>query len=224
MENLEDKELNMMPRIGDNAPDFDAITTHGKINFSDYANGKWVVFFSHPADFTPVCTTELIGFAKRKNEFEALNTKLLGLSIDSIHSHLAWINNIKENTGVYLDFPIIADIDMKVARLYGMLQPNESKTEAVRAVFFIDPFLNIRLMMYYPLNIGRNIDEIIRVLEALQISDKHKVAIPLNWKKGDKVIVSPPKTLKELESRIKDESTEKIDFYLIKKELEDNQR
>ncbi len=224
MENLEDKELNMMPRIGDNAPDFDAITTHGKIYFSDYANGKWVVFFSHPADFTPVCTTELIGFAKRKNEFEALNTKLLGLSIDSIHSHLAWINNIKENTGVYLDFPIIADIDMKVARLYGMLQPNESKTEAVRAVFFIDPFLNIRLMMYYPLNIGRNIDEIIRVLEALQISDKHKVAIPLNWKKGDKVIVSPPKTLKELESRIKDESTEKIDFYLIKKELEDNQR
>ncbi len=215
-----DNEMNIIPRIGDDAPDFTAITTHGKLNFSEFANGKWVVLFSHPADFTPVCTTELSGFAERKNEFEALNTKLMGLSIDSIHSHLAWVNNVKEKTNVYLDFPIIADIDMKVAKLYGMLQPNESETAAVRAVFFIDPFLKIRLIMYYPLNVGRNMDEILRALEALQTSDKHKVALPLNWKKGNKVIVPPPKTLAEMEDRIENTSYEKVDFYLAKKELE----
>lgn len=215
-----DNEMNIMPRIGDDAPDFTAVTTHGKLNFSEFANGKWVVLFSHPADFTPVCTTELSGFAERKNEFEALNTKLMGLSIDSIHSHLAWVNNVKEKTNVYLDFPIIADIDMKVAKLYGMLQPNESETAAVRAVFFIDPFLKIRLIMYYPLNVGRNMDEILRALEALQTSDKHKVALPLNWKKGNKVIVPPPKTLAEMEDRIENTSYEKVDFYLAKKELE----
>ncbi len=208
-----------MPRIGDDAPDFDAMTTHGKLNFSEFADGKWVVLFSHPADFTPVCTTELSGFAQRKDEFEALNTKLIGLSIDSIHSHLAWVNNVKEKTNVYLDFPIIADIDMKVAKLYGMLQPNESETAAVRAVFFIDPYMKIRLIMYYPLNVGRNMDEILRVLDALQVSDKNKVALPLNWKRGDKVIVPPPKTLEEMEERIADSAHEKIDFYLVKKEL-----
>jgi peroxiredoxin (alkyl hydroperoxide reductase subunit C) len=212
-------EFTIMPRIGDNAPDFDAVTTHGKLNFSDFADGKWVILFSHPADFTPVCTTELSGFASRQKEFEALNTKLIGLSIDSIHSHLAWVNNVKEKTGVYLDFPIIADIDMKVAKLYGMLQPNESETAAVRAVFFIDPYLKIRLIMYYPLNVGRNMDEILRSLEALQTSDEYKVALPLNWKKGDKVIVPPPKTLKEMEAVIKNDTYEKVDFYLAKKAL-----
>ena len=212
-------EITTMPRIGDNAPDFDAVTTHGKLNFSDYADGKWVILFSHPADFTPVCTTELSGFANRAKEFEALNTKLIGLSIDSIHSHLAWVNNVKEKTGVYLDFPIIADIDMKVAKMYGMLQPNESETAAVRAVFFIDPYLKIRLVMYYPLNVGRNMDEILRALEALQTSDEHKVALPLNWKKGDKVIVPPPKTLKEMEAVIENDTYEKVDFYLARKAL-----
>lgn len=212
-------EINSMPRIGDDAPDFDAITTHGALKLSEYADGKWVVLFSHPADFTPVCTTELSGFAERKQEFEALNTKLIGLSIDSIHSHLAWVNNVKEKTGVYFDFPIIADLDMKVAKLYGMLQPNESKTAAVRAVFFIDPYQKIRLIMYYPLNVGRNIDEILRVLLGLQVSDEYKVALPLNWKKGDKVIVPPPKTLEQMEERIQDTSCEKVDFYLARKEL-----
>ncbi len=215
-------EMNIMPRIGDDAPDFEALTTHGNLKFSEFAEGKWVVLFSHPADFTPVCTTELSGFAKRKQEFEALNTKLMGLSIDSIHSHLAWVNNVHEKTGVYLDFPIIADIDMKVAKLYGMLQPNESETAAVRAVFFIDPYLKIRLIMYYPLNVGRNMNEILRVLEALQVSDKHKVAMPLDWKKGDKVIVPPPKTLEEMENRIQDDSCEKVDFYLARKDLQLN--
>ncbi|MCC5931113.1 MAG: peroxiredoxin [Cyclobacteriaceae bacterium] len=209
-----------MPRIGDIAPDFEAVTTKGKIKFSDFAKGKWIVMFSHPADFTPVCTTEMSGFAVRKEEFDALNTELMGLSIDSIHSHLAWVNNVREKTGVYFDFPIIADIDMKVSKLYGMLQPNESETAAVRAVFFIDPKKKIRLIMYYPLNVGRNMDEILRVLEALQVSDKHKVAMPLNWKAGDKVIVPPPKTLDELEARLKDDSIEKVDFYLAKRDLE----
>jgi peroxiredoxin (alkyl hydroperoxide reductase subunit C) len=217
--NLELQQVNSMPRIGDKAPDFEAVTTKGKIKFSDFAKDKWVVMFSHPADFTPVCTTEMSGFAKRKGEFDALNTELLGLSIDSIHSHLAWVQNVRKNTGVYFDFPIIADIDMKVSKLYGMLQPNESETAAVRAVFFIDPAKKIRLIMYYPLNVGRNMDEILRALEALQISDKYKVAMPLDWKKGDKVIVGPPKTLDELNARLADDSLEKVDFYLAMKNI-----
>lgn len=219
MEDQEFKEATSMPRIGDNAPDFKAKTTKGDIKLSEFAKDRWIVMFSHPADFTPVCTTEMSGFATRKPEFEALNTELLGLSIDSIHSHLAWVNNVREKTGVYFDFPIIADIDMKVSKLYGMLQPNESETAAVRAVFFIDPKKKIRLIMYYPLNVGRNMDEILRALEALQTSDKFGVAMPLDWKKGDKVIVPPPKTLEEMEARLKDDSVEKIDFYLAKKSL-----
>ncbi len=219
MEAQENLTVNTMPRIGDQAPDFEAVTTTGNMKFSEYAEGKWVVMFSHPADFTPVCTTEMSGFAERKAEFDALNTELVGLSIDSIHSHLAWVNNVREKTGVYFSFPIIADIDMKVSKLYGMLQPNESETAAVRAVFFIDPSKKIRLIMYYPLNVGRNMDEIIRALKALQFSDEHKVAMPLNWKPGDKVIVPPPKTLAQMEERINDDSCEKIDFYLAKKSI-----
>jgi peroxiredoxin (alkyl hydroperoxide reductase subunit C) len=213
------EQVMMMPRIGDVAPDFNAITTKGMIKLSDFAKDKWIVMFSHPADFTPVCTTEMSGFAIRKAEFDALNTELIGLSIDSIHSHLAWVNNVREKTGVYFDFPIIADLDMKVSKMYGMLQPNESETAAVRAVFFIDPAKKIRLIMYYPLNVGRNMDEIIRALEALQTADKYKVALPLNWKKGEKVIIPPPKTLAEMQERIDDDSIEKIDFYLAKKSL-----
>ncbi len=218
-ENIISENVNSMPRIGDQAPDFTAVTTKGKIKFSDFAKDKWVVMFSHPADFTPVCTTEMSGFATRKGEFEALNTELLGLSIDSIHAHLGWVQNVRINTGVYFDFPIIADLDMKVSKLYGMLQPNESETAAVRAVFFIDPNKKIRLIMYYPLNVGRNMDEILRALEALQTSDKYKVAMPLDWKKGDKVIVGPPKTLDELNERINDDSLEKVDWYLAKKSI-----
>jgi peroxiredoxin 2/4 len=216
---MEQQELYSMPRIGDKAPDFEALTTTGKMKFSDYEPGKWKVLFSHPADFTPVCTTEMSGFAENQSVFDGLNTALVGLSIDSIHSHLAWVNNVREKTGVYFQFPIIADLDMKVSKLYGMLQPNESETAAVRAVFFIDPDHKIRLIMYYPLNVGRNMDEIIRALKALQFSDKNKVAIPLNWQPGDKVIVPPPKTLAEMDARIADNSIEKIDFYLAKKQL-----
>jgi peroxiredoxin (alkyl hydroperoxide reductase subunit C) len=215
----EQEKIVTIPRIGDQAPDFEATTTKGPVKFSDFAKDKWVVLFSHPADFTPVCTTEMTGFAEHKAEFDALNTELMGLSIDSIHSHLAWVNNVKEKTGVYFDFPIIADLDMKVSKLYGMLQPNESETAAVRAVFFIDPKKKIRLIMYYPLNVGRNMDEILRVLEGLQVSDANSVALPLNWRKGDKVIVPPPKTLDEMQERIDNTSYEKIDFYLCKKEI-----
>lgn len=212
-------EPTMMPRIGDDAPNFTAVTTHGTLTLHDYAPDKWIVLFSHPADFTPVCTTEMSGFATRKDEFEALNAVRIGLSIDSIHAHLAWVNNVKEKTGVYFDFPIIADIDMKVSRLYGMLQPNESETAAVRAVYFIDPSKKIRLIMYYPLNVGRNMEEILRVLEAMQVADKYKVALPLDWRKGEKVIVPPPKTADEMSERVNDTTLEKVDFYLAKKDL-----
>jgi peroxiredoxin (alkyl hydroperoxide reductase subunit C) len=216
---MEQQEINMMPRIGDKAPSFKANTTKGMIELDNYAKDKWLVMFSHPADFTPVCTTEMSGFAQRKSEFDELNTELLGLSIDSIHSHLAWVNNVQEKTGVYFDFPIIADIDMKVSKLYGMLQPNEAETAAVRAVFFIDPSKKIRLIMYYPLNVGRNMDEILRALKALQISDEYSVAMPLDWKPGSKVIVPPPKTLDEMKTRLEDDSCERTDFYLCKKSL-----
>ncbi len=218
-ETLVQEPVVSMPRIGDQAPDFEALTTKGKIKMSDFAKGKWIVMFSHPADFTPVCTTEMSGFAIRKKEFDSLNTELLGLSIDSIHAHLGWVQNVRETTGVYFDFPIIADIDMKVSQRYGMLQPNESETSAVRAVFFIDPTKKIRLIMYYPLNVGRNMDEILRALLALQTSDKHKVAMPLDWKKGDKVIVPPPKSLDELNARLADDTLEKVEWYLAKKEI-----
>ena len=213
------QEMYSMPRIGDTAPDFEAVTTKGPIQMSEFAKDKWTVMFSHPADFTPVCTTEMSGFALRKGEFDALNTELLGLSIDSIHAHLGWVQNVRETTGVYFDFPIIADIDMKVSKRYGMLQPNESETAAVRAVFFIDPSKKIRLIMYYPLNVGRNMDEILRALEALQISDKYKVALPLDWKKGDKVICPAPKSLNDLNARLADNSVEKVTWYLAKKSI-----
>ena len=207
-----------MIRLGDNAPDFEANTTFGPIKFSDFNKNNWVLLFSHPADFTPVCTTEMSGFANDSAFFEERNTKLLGLSIDSIHSHVAWVNNVKKNSGVLLNFPIIADIDMSVSKLYGMLQPGESETSTVRAVFFIDPTSKVRLIMYYPLNVGRNLEEIKRVLIALQTSDVNKVSLPLNWQPGEKVIVPPPKTVEAMLER-EDSDYEMVDFYLAKKEL-----
>ncbi|TAH22206.1 MAG: peroxiredoxin [Cytophagales bacterium] len=215
---MENTQINFMPRIGDNAPDFEAISTVGKIKLSDYAKGSWVILFSHPADFTPVCTTELTGFAMEEENFKSVNTKLIGVSVDSIHSHIAWVSNVNKNLGVMMRFPLIADTDMKVAKLYGMIQPGESETAAVRAVFFIDPNMKIRLIMYYPLNVGRNMAEIKRTLKALQTVDTHKVACPLNWNEGDKVIVPAPKTIEDLEIREKSD-LEMIDFYLAKKSI-----
>lgn len=213
-----EQEMNVMPRIGDMAPDFSAMTTQGQLQFSEFIKGSWTILFSHPADFTPVCTTEMTGFAELEDDFAKMDTKLIGLSIDSIHSHIAWVANVKEKMGILMKFPIIADIDMKVSKLYGMLQPGESETAAVRAVFFIDPNGKIRLIMYYPLDVGRNMDEIVRALQALQAADKHKVALPLNWRPGDKAIVPPPKTVPEMEERIKSDY-EMIDFYLAKKNI-----
>lgn len=218
MENQTAQKLNM-PLIGEKAPDFTQNSTHGPITFSEFNKGSWVILFSHPADFTPVCTTELSEFAIDKEFYAAHNTKLLGLSIDSIHSHLAWVNNVREKTGVYMDFPILADIDMKVAHLYGMLHPGASATAAVRAVFFIDPNGITKLMLYYPLNIGRNMEEIKRILIALQTAEEKSVALPANWQPGDKAIVPAPKTLAEMEERIANTEYEKIDFYLSKKQI-----
>ena len=194
-------EFRSMPVIGEPAPDFEAVTTQGPIKLSDY-KGKWVVLFSHPADFTPVCTTEFMAFAGIYDELKAMNVSLIGLSIDSVHSHLAWIRNIKEKMGVEIPFPVIADLSMEVANLYGMIHKGQSSTSAVRAVFFIDPEGKIRAMIYYPLSNGRYIPEIVRILKAFQTSDKNHVATPANWQPGDKVIVPPPVTQKDADERL----------------------
>jgi peroxiredoxin (alkyl hydroperoxide reductase subunit C) len=212
-------QVNNMPRIGDMAPDFEALTTTGKLKFSDYNKDSWVIFFSHPADFTPVCTTEMTGFANEQESFfDKHNCKLMGLSIDSIHSHIAWVDNVRKNSGVLFKFPIVADIDMSVSKQWGMLQPGESDTAAVRAVFFVDPSGKIRLVMYYPLNVGRNMEEIKRCLLALQTSDENKVAMPLNWQPGEEVIIPAPKTVEGLLER-NSSNLKMMDFYLAKKSL-----
>lgn len=206
-----------LPRINEPAPQFKAKTTHGEINLSDY-KGKWVVLFSHPADFTPVCTTEFIAFAKKHDAFQKLNTQVIGLSIDSIYSHIAWVRNIEENFKLKVPFPVIADLDMSVAKKYGMVHPTASDTSAVRAVFVIDPDQKIRAMIYYPLTNGRSIDEVLRIVEALQTSDKNAVATPENWHPGESVIVPPPQTQTDAEKRVK-EPFEVTDWYFSKKKL-----
>jgi peroxiredoxin 2/4 len=205
-----------LPILGAPAPDFEAVTTQGTITLSEL-QGKWVVLFSHPADFTPVCTTEFIAFAQVYDELKAMNTQLVGLSIDSVHSHIAWIRNIKEKMGIEIPFPVIADLDMKVATLYGMVHPGQSSTATVRTVFFIDDKGILRAMIYYPLSNGRSIPEIVRLVKALQTSDKEGVATPANWQPGDKVIVPPPKTVDEAEKRIS-EGYDYKDFYLCFKD------
>lgn len=193
-----DEQARRLPLIGEKAPEFKAETTQGHINFPEDFKGHWVVFFSHPADFTPVCTTEFMTFATMQPEFEKLNCKLLGLSIDSTYSHIAWLRTIKEKIdykgmkGVEVNFPVISDLTMEVSRAFGMLQPGASNTQAVRAVFIIDPNGTVRALMYYPLSNGRNMEEIKRLLVAMQLSDEHKVATPANWRPGDDVIVPPP--------------------------------
>ena len=214
---MEETQAVSMPRLNEPAPEFVAKTTHGTIKLSDL-KGQWVVLFSHPADFTPVCTTEFIAFAKRNDEFKKLNTKVIGLSIDSIYSHLAWIKSIKDNFDVEIPFPIIDDLDMKVAKAYGMIHPGAADTSAVRAVFVIDNEGILRAMIYYPLTNGRSIDEVLRIVEALQTSQKYGVATPENWKPGDKVIVPPPATQEEANKR-KNEGYEYTDWYFSKKEL-----
>lgn len=209
--------LRPMPRLNEPAPSFEAPTSHGTVCLEDY-EGKWLVLFSHPADFTPVCTTEFMAFAKAHRDFQEINTELLGLSIDSSHSHVAWVRNIKEKFGVEIPFPIIADLSMQVATAYGMIQPGASDTSAVRATFVIDPEGILRAMIYYPLSNGRSIPEILRLVTALQTTDKHGVATPEGWQPGDKVIVPPPTTTEEAENRLK-EGYECTDWYFCKKPL-----
>mgnify|MGYP005834600059 CR=1 FL=1 len=197
MENTEIRDFTPMPRIGDPTPEFKAITTQGEIHFPQDYKGKWVILFSHPADFTPVCTSEFITFASMEDEFKKLNCSLVGLSVDGLYSHIAWLRTIKEKIeykgmkNVEVNFPLIEDITMEVAKKYGMIQPGESSTKAVRAVFFIDPKGVIRTIIYYPLSLGRNFDELKRVLIALQTADNFGVAMPADWRPGDDVIVPP---------------------------------
>jgi peroxiredoxin (alkyl hydroperoxide reductase subunit C) len=206
-------------RIGSKAPDFIAKTTHGELRFSDYNKDSWVIFFSHPADFTPVCSTEFHEFALRHDEFKKRNTRLLGLSIDSVYSHLAWVHSIEQLFDTKVPFPVVADLDTKVAQLYGMIHPGASETVTVRAVYFIDPTMTIRAIIYYPLNVGRNLDEIVRTLDALQTATKHGVACPANWKPGDKVIVPAPVTYEGMNTRLAEEGLERKDWWLSKKNL-----
>ncbi|MHB8809600.1 MAG: peroxiredoxin [Desulfobulbaceae bacterium] len=186
-----------MPRIGERAPSFKAVTTQGEINFPEQYAGSWVILFSHPADFTPVCTSEFMTFATREEQFAQANCKLVGLSVDGLYSHIAWLRAIKEKIeyrgmkNVEVKFPLIEDITMEVARKYGMIQPGESSTKAVRAVFVIDPKGIIRTIIYYPLSLGRNFDELYRVVIALQAADAFGVATPADWQPGDDVIVPP---------------------------------
>jgi peroxiredoxin (alkyl hydroperoxide reductase subunit C) len=201
------------------APDFSANTTHGPIKLSEWEKDKWVILFSHPADFTPVCTTEFIEFARRQDEFAKKGVALLGNSIDSVYSHIAWIRNIEKNFDLKIKFPVIADLDQKVARTYGMVHEPSAATATVRCVFFIDPKRVLRAMIYYPLNVGRNFDEIMRVVDALQTADKNGVACPANWKPGDDVIVPAPMTQAAAEARANDKDLQVTDWYLSKKKL-----
>jgi peroxiredoxin (alkyl hydroperoxide reductase subunit C) len=214
---MEDDTCIMFPVLGEPAPDFEAETTQGPITLSSL-KGKWVVLFSHPADFTPVCTTEFLAFSEIYDELKALNVQLIGLSVDSISAHLAWVHAIKEKMGVAIPFPIIADLTMKVAKMYGMIHPGQSSTAAVRCVFFIDDKGIMRAMIYYPLQNGRFMPEIIRLVKALQTTDKFKVSTPANWQPGEKVVVPPPKTTAEMEKRTS-EGYECKDWYLCFKKV-----
>lgn len=207
-----------IPRIGDTAPDFTAVTTDGEITFSQWQDGHWVVLFSHPADFTPVCTTELMEFARQHGEFQKRKVKLIGLSIDSIHSHLAWLENIREKMGVEIPYPLIADLNTAVAQKYGMLHPGASATATVRAVFVIDPKRVVQALIYYPMSNGRNIDEILRLVDSLQISQAKSVATPANWRPGEKVVVPPARTCAALKERATHKEYEVKDFYLAFKQ------
>jgi peroxiredoxin (alkyl hydroperoxide reductase subunit C) len=216
------EEVPTMPLIGDQAPSFTATTTQGDVSFPDDYKGKWVILFSHPADFTPVCTTEFMTFASMQAEFRELNAELLGLSIDSIYAHIAWLRTIKEKIeykgmkGIEVDFPVIADLKMDIAKKFGMVQPNASDTQAVRAVFMIDPKATVRAILYYPLNNGRNMDEVKRLLLAMQKSDAEQVATPANWVPGDDLILPPPGSCGTAKERVETEEEGKycIDWFL----------
>jgi len=207
-----------LPRLGQPAPPFQAETTHGTLRLEDF-KGSWLILFSHPADFTPVCTTEFVEFAKIAPDLRIRGVELLGLSIDSTYSHIAWVRNIERLFNVKIPFPVIADLNKEVATLYGMIMPGESKTEASRCLFVIDPNQIVRAMIYYPLTTGRNMDEILRLIDALQTTDKHGVATPANWRPGDQVIVPPPRTIEAAAERATMPGIECTDWYFAKKSI-----
>ncbi len=220
-------ETSRVPLIGEDAPEFEAETTQGRIKFPDDYKGKWVILFSHPADFTPVCTTEFMTFAKIEPELKKLNCELIGLSIDSTYSHIAWLRTIKEKIkykdmeNVEITYPVISDIKMEVARKYGMIQPSADDTKAVRAVFFIDPHSKIRAIIYYPLSNGRNFDEILRLLKAMQTSDAHNCATPADWQPGDDVIIPPPGSCGAAKERVEQAGDDYycLDWFMCFKKL-----
>lgn len=227
MENQDQEQVVSMPRIGDKAPVFKAVTTQGEIDFPAQYAGSWVILFSHPADFTPVCTSEFITFASLEDKFAEANCKLVGLSVDGLYSHIAWLRTIKEKieyrgmNNVEVNFPLIEDITMEVAKKYGMIQPGEDTTKAVRAVFFIDPKGVIRTIIYYPLSLGRNFDEIYRALIALQTSDAFDVATPADWRPGDDVIVSPAGSCGTAKNRMEGkEDMECQDWFFCTKKID----
>src|ERR1700753_3951997 len=191
-----------IPRILEHAPDFKAKSTHGVIQLSDYTSkGRYVLLFSHPSDFTPVCTTEFIEFARRADDFERLNVQLIGVSIDRIYSHIAWVRDIERHSGVDVKFPVVADLDQKVSQAYGLVHEAVSDTSTVRAVFAVDPKQNIRAIIYYTMQLGRNVDEMIRIFEGMQTIDGNGVSVPANWKRGDAVIVPAPVTVEDARKR-----------------------
>jgi peroxiredoxin 2/4 len=220
--NMDENNVTRMPLIGDDAPAFRAVTTQGVINFPEDYKGKWVILFSHPADFTPVCTTEFMTFASMEQDFKALNTELIGLSVDSLYAHIAWLRTIKEKIkfkgmeNVEVNFPLIEDIKMEVANKFGMIQPNSSGTQAVRAVFVIDPKAKIRTILYYPLSTGRNFDEIKRIIQALQKADADGVATPADWRPGDDVIIPPAGSCGVAKERVEDTSEDRycLDWFM----------
>lgn len=219
------EQANRLPLIGEKVPSFTAETTQGEVKFPDDYKGKWVVFFSHPADFTPVCTTEFMTFASMEKEFRDLNCELLGLSIDSTYSHIAWLRTIKEKIeykgmkDVEVNFPVISDLTMEVSKKFGMLQPQASTTQAVRAVFMIDPKAIVRAILYYPLSNGRNMGEVKRLLIAMQHSDEHNIATPANWELGEDVIVPPPGSCGTAKERVDQagEDYECLDWFICLK-------
>lgn len=226
MEEIKEQEVISMPRIGDPAPEFKAVTTQGEIHFPNDYKGKWSILFSHPADFTPVCTSEFMTFAHMEKQFNEANCQLIGLSIDGLYSHIAWLRTIKEKIeykgmkDIEVTFPLIEDIKMDVAKKYGMIQPNEDNTKAVRAVFFVDPKGIIRAIIYYPLSLGRNFDELYRALIAMQTADEFGVATPADWRPGDDVIVSPAGSCSGAKDRMEDGEIDCKDWFFCTKKLD----
>ncbi|HRW62967.1 MAG TPA: peroxiredoxin [Bacteroidales bacterium] len=226
MEEKMEKEVVGLPRIGEPAPEFKAVTTQGEINFPKDYKGSWVILFSHPADFTPVCTSEFMTFANMEKQFNEANCKLVGLSVDGLYSHIAWLRTIKEKIeykgmkNIEVTFPLIEDITMEVAKKYGMMMPGESNTKAVRAVFVIDPNGIVRTVLYYPLSLGRNFDELYRIVIALQAADAFNVATPADWRPGDDVIISPAGSCGMAKERMESKDLDCKDWFFCTKKLD----